>query len=1137
MVGQPKPVKSRIRRGGKGRWKGGDNGDFNKNNSWTIYHSNLRGFESKQDSLVSIINQVQPNVITLNETMLKRNKKPRIYGYFSYAHNRSNKSMGGVATCIANKEVANTISMKYGENDDEFIVTRHNQFCKPINIINLYGEQESRVSNDEVETRWNRIVNEIESIERRGEETLLIGDLNKHVGDIIPGNHEKCSFGGKLVKNLLNTGKFMLVNASNKVEGGPFTRYDPAHPNDETKKSCLELVIVSKNLFKYVEKLIIDKNLSQTPGRVISKTKIVYPDHYSITLKFKNIPLKPRRNLAGSKYSTWNTNKEGGWSKFKEITGDDSKLADIGKDTIEDATKTMKKINVELDKCKFQAFGKVTVKNTPVVNKEIDNLFKEKSKLLQMKEDNVENDNKVKEIENNIAGKLLKNQREKLEKEIAKLKEIKSKKGKSAVVFKLKENVLGSKKAQQEPAVVKDPATEKLVTDVEEIKRISLEYCVDLLTNRKPSHGYEELIEKKKEIHEERMNEVIEDDEEFSEAHFDECLKILKQRNNKKYDFILKAGNGFRKSLLALFRYIWTTEDKPEQWRRTTLIQLHKKGCKDDLSNYRNIHTKLDVPKLFGFMVITLAKVPIIQNMSKFQIGTVPGHRSQEHLFVMKNVISLYSHYKQPLILQLYDIQNFFDREMLVDGMDAIYNSGVKGKLYRLLYLMNKDTIIKVKTGVGMTDEAETGENIGQGTGEGAILSAASIADGVEKAFANSEHELSYGEEELKPLLFQDDIGRICDSVEAAQHGNDRVAHVMESKLLDFNIDKSCFLVVGNVKEKQNIRKQLQVSPITLSGFPMKEMSQEKYLGDYLHCNGNPDSVAATVQGRSGLAVSAVNEIRSVLEDCRVNVAGGLCAGIDIWELSVLPFLLNNCSVWADIPKGVYEQLENIQKMFYRYLFATPISTPTPALLWETGGLTMQNRIKIHKLSFYHHLVNLETSAVASRVATVAQRAGYPGLMKEYQELCSDLKLPNPKQVSKLSWKRLVKKAVTEANRKNLLEIIQNKYEKLDYDVLKEERYEAKEYLRTLNLYDARLKFAIRSKMVQTVAFNYSSDPKHSSQLWHCTHCDRMDSQTHILSCDSYLYLRNGKDLSSDKDLVTYFREVISLREKLENVV
>ena len=66
---------------------------------------------------------------------------------------------------------------------------------------------------------WSRIVNQIEVIERRGEEVLLIGDLNKHVGDIVPGNHTKCSYGGKLVRNLLSAGKFILVNATNKVTG------------------------------------------------------------------------------------------------------------------------------------------------------------------------------------------------------------------------------------------------------------------------------------------------------------------------------------------------------------------------------------------------------------------------------------------------------------------------------------------------------------------------------------------------------------------------------------------------------------------------------------------------------------------------------------------------------------------------------------------------------------------------------------------------------------------------------------------------------------------------------------------------------------------------------------------------------
>ena len=118
-----------------------------------------------------------------------------------------------------------------------------------------------------------------------------------------------------------------------------------------------------------MEKLTIDNKLAFTPGRVISKTKIVYPDHYSLILKFTNIPVRPRKKVAGQKYSTWNTNKEGSWDKYKELTECNGKLDAIAEETIEDATSAMKNVSKELDKCKFQAFGKVSVKDTPVVNK------------------------------------------------------------------------------------------------------------------------------------------------------------------------------------------------------------------------------------------------------------------------------------------------------------------------------------------------------------------------------------------------------------------------------------------------------------------------------------------------------------------------------------------------------------------------------------------------------------------------------------------------------------------------------------------------------------------------------------------------------------------------------------------------
>ena len=116
-----------------------------------------------------------------------------------------------------------------------------------------------------------------------------------------------------------------------------------------------------------------------------------------------------------------------------------------------------------------------------------------------------------------------------------------------------------------------------------------------------------------------------------------------------------------------------------------------------------------------------------------------------------------------------------------------------------------------------------------------------------------------------------------------------------------------------------------------------------------------------------------------------------------------------------------------------------------------------------------------------------------------------------------------------------MLEKIQTKYSKLDHEQLCYEEYCTKEYLKTMSMSNARLNFRIRTKMVQTIAFNFSSDPQFVNRLWRCVHCERMDSMSHVLNCEGYRYLREGKDLSNDLDLVNYFRDVILLRDQISD--
>ena len=149
----------------------------------------------------------------------------------------------------------------------------------------------------------------------------------------------------------------------------------------------------------------------------------------------------------------------------------------------------------------------------------------------------------------------------------------------------------------------------------------------------------------------------------------------------------MKAGNSLHDALFKLYQIVWKYERKPDVWRDSTLIQLNKvKGKELELSNKRYIHTKSEEQKFFSHIVTNVAKPIIVKNMTPFQIGAVPGHCAQEHLYTIKSIISLAEERKEAIALQLFDLSKFFDRECLVDGLEELYKANVKGIIYRLLH-------------------------------------------------------------------------------------------------------------------------------------------------------------------------------------------------------------------------------------------------------------------------------------------------------------------------------------------------------------------------------------------------------------------------------------------------------------------
>ena len=132
---------------------------------------------------------------------------------------------------------------------------------------------------------------------------------------------------------------------------------------------------------------------------------------------------------------------------------------------------------------------------------------------------------------------------------------------------------------------------------------------------------------------------------------------------------------------------------------------------------------------------------------------------------------------------------------------------------------------------------------------------------------------------------------------------------------------------------------------------------------------------------------------------------------------------------------------------------------------------------------------------------------------------------------TKTQWKMFLKTKIGDMNREYLLDRVKSNYKKLDHKVLESEHFGQKSYLSDLHLDQARLKFRLRSFMTKTIKMNFPSDETYKSQLWKCVHCDKIDTQSHITLCKAYEHLRLGKDLNNDKELVTYFKQVIAFRE------
>ena len=440
-----------------------------------------------------------------------------------------------------------------------------------------------------------------------------------------------------------------------------------------------------------------------------------------------------------------------------------------------------------------------------------------------------------------------------------------------------------------------------------------------------------------------------------------------------------------------------------------------------------------------------------------------------------------------------------------------------------------------------MTETREVGDCIGQGTAGAALVSQVNLDKGLGEYFGDGNSDtnggISYGDIKFQPLAYQDDIMNSSKDVMGAQVGNIKLASLFEDKGLTAHPNKTCFIVCGSKNYKKKMEQELVLNPLKFGNFLVKQRASDRYLGQVLHEGGLEKCAEATVSERAGRIRGATMEIKSIIEDFQMQAMGGMMAAWELWERSLVPKLLSGAGTWfGGECKEAVKICDDLQNFYWRVMLKVPESCPKLALRCEPRMIGMKWRLWEQKILLLLRVKQQDKTTLSRQVYEEGMVRGWAGLGAEVREICKTIQIPdvNEKSITKAE----VKNAIFAHHYKDMKSEMKEKSRKLE-EIAHEDFREVQKYFQHKSVEDVRMAFRVRCNMVNDIPANFKQKYKNNESGMKCEYCPEgaILSQSHCLECPAWEEIRRGLDLSNIIDMATFFRKLITERERLENVI
>ena len=920
------------------------------------------------------------------------------------------------------------------------------------------------------------------------DQILIIGDINAHIGNDclgVEGNTSKVNKSGEILRSFVERRELTIINNTD-ICCGKWTREDP-----KGGKSILDLAICNQNLIGQITKMSIDEDHKLKLIRRKKKASQyidVKSDHNSITLEV----IIDEENTKNQQTKYWNIKDENGWLNYQQET---SKMhMKVKWDDNEDLNIKYKKWTRQVKSLMYKHLQRVTIKEGKILNTKIKTITKRR-KAVSREIQNLKQKGILKGI---ICEYLIKQQetlrnetineiqKERVEILNRRMKNITTKSNITNEIWRIRKRNYG--KASTKLAIKSKEGN--IITGMLGIQTRYMEYYEELLQNRenKPEFKeYEELVEQNFQLFNQiRIYDTDPINQKFTRKELDKVIKSMQKEKSTGPDelfneLIIYSGENFRNNLLDMINYFTETEQIPDELYQIYIKSLYKgKGDIGNLENQRGIFLSSSILKLNEKLMLNRAEPCIELKMSRYQAGGRKNHSIQDQVFILRSIIAKHKYFNQKLIIEFIDLRKAFDKMVLKNVMENLWEAGIKGRIWRMIYCINKKASIKIKTSIGITDEFIVGDILKQGSVLAANL-AALHTDSVSKRFENTGLGVRYGQEFIPLLLYQDDIVKFDNTIENMQKSNTILEIFQNENRMQYHPSKS--VLMTNKPNTNNIK---------LNNIDVPIIEECKYLGDYINMDNN---LINLINERKNAIAGTIAEIISITTETR---QFSLIAAIQYLNGIISPKLLLNAETWFPILQQELDLLEQVYSQSLKRLVHLPFSTPTKGLYCELGIQSVKYQVTTKKLMYLHKIWNKPNDSLVKSI--LKEQINLPGntwiknIKTELESMKEKITITDLEKLTKYQWKKRVHLHVKEKEQQEFASwVISSK--KCQH--MNSTQIMLKNYIQQLNPRNAKIILETRLGMID-VKTNFPN--KHENKI--CRNCqEQEETMEHFISC------------------------------------